>query len=345
MRKQIVLCCLLFLLSVTISPAAIVFKQTGDLKGIYVMDDNGTNVRLLTDQLNPSAPRWSPDGKQIVFSRGRNTQRKHLSIMNADGTNIRDITPPSNEKRDSHPSFSPDGKYIVFSRYEHKAPREPIDKRNSVMVMHLATGRFKKISNLGINRPEFSPNGKHIIFTTITVLGGEGSNVWIMEVDGADLRRLLPPPPEGDLSISRSTPRWSPEGQRIFYTEDHYTSAVVDGILHAFIPDGYYYFLCDKDGKNIKKLNIPKTLRHWGKSWIDDGKSIVFTAYEAVLNDPNIERAQTKMYKYHITSEKLTTLYVPPPDANVSQVDWISDDVLPVSPQGKRKVTWGTVKQ
>ena len=177
------------------------------------------------------------------------------------------------------------------------------------------------------------------------MLGGEGSDVWIMEADGSDPRRLLPPHPEGDLTISRWEPKWSPDGQHILYTEERYTSAVVDGILHAFIPEGYYYFLCDKNGKNIKKLNISKTLRHTGNDWMDDGKSIVFTAYEAVLNEPKIGPVPTKMYKYHIASEKLTTLYVPPPDANVSQVDWISDDVLPVSPQGKKKVTWGALKQ
>ena len=86
-------------------------------------------------------------------------------------------------------------------------------------------------------------------------------------------------------------------------------------------------------------------MRPWGRSWIDDGKSIVFIAYEDVLNEPIIELPPTKMYKYHIASEKLTTIYVPPPDANVIQVDWISDDVLPVSPKGKKKLTWGTLKK
>lgn len=69
------------------------------------------------------------------------------------------------------------------------------DENKVEMVMHFTTGRLKKISNHGISRPEFSPDGKHIIFTTITVLGGEGSNVWIMKANGSDARRLLPPPP------------------------------------------------------------------------------------------------------------------------------------------------------
>ena len=339
MRKQIVLCCLLCLLCVPVASAAIVFKKTGDGSGIYVMDDKGADVTLLTGLLKPAASRWSPNGKQIVFQRGENSQSTHLSIMNADGTNIRDLTPPSREKRYVHPFFSPDGKYIVFRRYD----RFGKDDRNHVMMIHLTTGRLKEISKLGINHPEFSPDGKHIIFSTIPRVGVTGDNIWIMKANGGDPRALLPSPPDNDLIVSRSLPRWSPDGRHILYTEDHDTLAVVDNVLH-YIPQGYYYFICDRNGKNIKKLNIPNTLRPVGRDWMKDGKAIVFTAREAVLKEPPIDLEQVKMYTYHIGSGKLMTLYVPP-DGNAYSLDWISDDVLSVTPQGQKKVPWGELKQ
>ena len=344
MRKPLLLCCLLFLLSVTISPAAIVFTQKDDhsVRSICVIDDNGTQVRLLTDQLNPSSPRWSPDGKQIVFTRGRHLQTQNIAIMNADGTNIRDLTPPF-EKRYTHPSFSSDGKYIVFNKYDSQAAREPVDKRNSVMVMRLATGRIQKISNLSINRPDFSPDGRHIIFTMLPTVD-DNSNVWIMKADGGDPHPLLPPPLDNEFIINRwNNSRWSPDGQHILYTEDHDTFKIVDNITH-YIPLGYYYFICDQNGNNVKKLNIPKTLRPVAIDWMDDGKSIVFSAREALLNEPPpIKLAQYKIYKYHIASGKLTTVYVPPPGVNAYTLDWISDDVLSVSPHGKKEVAWGHV--
>ncbi len=346
MRKPMILCCLLFLLSVTLSPAAIVFKQKDDhsVRSICVMDDNGTQVRLLTDQLNPRSPRWSPDGKQIVFTRGRHLQRQNIAIMNADGTNIRDLTPPF-EKSDAHPSFSSDGKYLVFSRYDSHAAREPVDKRSSVMVMRLATGRIKKISNLSINRPDFSPDGEHIIFTTLPTVGGDGGNVWMMTADGGHPHAVLPPPPDNEFIISRWKPQWSPDGQHILYTEDRDTLEIIDNVVH-YIPHGYYYFICDRNGKHVKKLNIPKTLRHDDIDWMDNGKSVVFSAREALLNKPTpVKLAQYKIYKYHIASGKLTTVYVPPPDINVYSVKWISDDVLSVSPHGKKEVAWGQLKQ
>ena len=42
------------------------------------------------------------------------------------------------------------------------------------------------------------------------------------------------------------------------------------------------------------------------------------------------------MYNTISPVRNLQRSMVPPPDANVSQVDWISDDVLPVSPKGKK---------
>lgn len=337
MRGLITTCCLILLF--TAAAAAKIVFVTKD--SIYVVDDDGIGATLLTDELNPSAPRWSPDGKQIVFKRGRDIQKAHVSMMNADGTNVQDITVPSNLKRDVHPSFSPNGKSIIFSRYEPGADK---DKRHSVCVMDLESGKIKKISNLGINRPEFSPDGKYIVFTTIPTLGVAGGNVWIMEDDGADARPLLePPPPNSPFIISRWKPRWSPDGNKILYTEDHHKLAIVDGVTH-YIPHGYYYFVCDRNGKNIKKLNIRKTLRPQGHDWMDDGKAIVFSAREAVLKEPPLIENFKKLdiYKFHIASNKLTTLYVP--EGNSYSLDWISDHAHAVSPKDKQLIRWGQLK-
>ena len=344
MRILVATCCLILLIATT-SIAKIVFEQTTNaVSSIYVMEDDGTAATLLTDTLNPIVPKWSPDGKSIAFARGRHIQSRNISIMNADGTEIRDITVPVRDSRSEwHPSFSPDGKSIVFSRHEPIADK---DKRDSVMVMNLESGKLKKIADLGINTPEFSPDGNHIVFTTISTLGVAGGNVWIMEDDGADPRPLLPPPPDNNRIISRWTPRWSPNGKQILYTEDHHTLAVLNDATH-YIPQGYYFFICDRNGKNIQKLRIPNTLRANGHDWMDDGKAIVFCAREAVLKEPPLIEnfKQVKIYKYQIASGKLTTLYVPQGNDNAYNLDWISDDVLSVSAVGKKKVTWGALKQ
>ena len=342
MQKLILLCYLLFLFSINVSSAEIVFYQkVDDVYGIYVTDDKGTGSMLLTDLLNPRAPKWSPDGKSIVFTRGMDIQKSHISIMNVDGTHISDITPPSKQKRDGHPSFTPDGTSIVYKRYDPIADEK---KPHSVWVMNLESGKLQKISDLGINDPEFSPDGKNIVFTTIPTLGVAGGNVWIMEDNGHDPHPLLPTPPDNDLIISRWKPRWSPNGKQILYTEEHHTLEVIDGVIH-YIPQGYYYFICDQNGKNTQKLKIPNTLNPNGHDWADDGKAIIFCAREAMLKDlPLIENfKKVNIYKYNIVSDKLTTLYIP--EGNAYNLDWISDDVLSVSAVDKKKLTWGSLKQ
>lgn len=306
------------------------------------MDDDGHNVELLTGTLKPSYPRWSPDGKQIVFERRvilDDSQREHLFLMNADGTNIRQLTPPLNG-HDIHPSFSPDGKSIVFSRYERIDNQ---NKENSICVLNIDNGQIKKISDISINDPSFSPDGNHIVFTTTAIVAGDGGNVWIMDANGRNARPLLPPAQQAAIAVSRWMPKWSPDGKRILYTEDRDRLEVIGKGVH-YIPQGYYYFIYDIGSRQSRQLNIPKTLRPQGIDLMDGDKSVVFTAYERKLNeprDPNL-RYNSNIYKYHITTGKLTRLTEH--DGTDYDVDWIDDRVYAVSPEGKMPVQWGTLK-
>ena len=72
MRLLLATFCLVLLLFSTIASAKIVFSLRDvsiheDVNGVYVMDDNGNNITLLTKNTFTTS-RWSPDGRQIVFS-------------------------------------------------------------------------------------------------------------------------------------------------------------------------------------------------------------------------------------------------------------------------------------
>jgi Tol biopolymer transport system component len=88
--------------------------QGGARRSIYVMDADGSNVMRLTstDSWNDRAPDWSPDGTRIAFISNRVAGVMQIFVMNADGTNQRQLT---TEGTNLYPNWSPDGTRIVFS--------------------------------------------------------------------------------------------------------------------------------------------------------------------------------------------------------------------------------------
>ena len=75
----------------------------------------GGKATRITDGLPFDAqPRWSPDGKQIVYVTDRDGS-DDVWVMDADGKNARQIT-RSDRTQFLSPDFTPDGKYIVVSR-------------------------------------------------------------------------------------------------------------------------------------------------------------------------------------------------------------------------------------
>ncbi len=342
MRFLITSCCLiLLLLTQTHTYAKILFVADDSLTGrrLNVMDDDGSNVKLLSHQAGSYFPRWSPDGKQIVFGKRseKNSNDFNIFIMNADGTDISQLT----TIRDNHPSFSPDGKSIVFNRDE-VAP-DGRSFKPYICLMNLENGIVKKIANVNANTPSFSSNGKHIVFSEVPTFGKSGGNIWIMGTDGRGLRELLPPLSQGVPIISRWFPAISPDGKQLLYFQDEVIPHVVDGVSHL-IPQAYRYFIYDLITGQSQELNIPKDYKCARFDWMDGNRSIVFSAFQVKLNEVQTETENYNIYKYNIWTKKIITLKDDMVDSFLFP-DWISDDVLSVTPHSKKKVTWGEIKQ
>ncbi len=89
---------------------------------LFIYDLNSGVISQMTDNdWEDNDPEWSPDGTKIVFKSTRNTQkagREEIFIMNANGTETKQLTTTSGWESDHDPSWSPDSKSIVFSRFE-----------------------------------------------------------------------------------------------------------------------------------------------------------------------------------------------------------------------------------
>ncbi len=155
--------------------------KDGDLE-IYTMNVDGSNVRRLTHTPGyDGGAWWSPDGKEIVYrsnhpKAGAELQqyrdylaqglvrpsRVELFIMNADGSNQRQITNLGGAN--FGPSWTPDGKRIIFSS-NYKNPRSGnfdlfmINKDGSGLEQITFDDTFDGF-------PMFSADGKKLIWAS-----------------------------------------------------------------------------------------------------------------------------------------------------------------------------------
>ena len=257
--------------------------------------------------------------------------------MHPDGTNVRQLTIPKASV--GKMSFSLDGKSIVFNM------RVTIDGKEikTINVLNIETGKIKDIADVSATFCDWSPDGKSIVFSKPGVVGNGDGTLWVMGSDGNRPRKLLPPPARGHFNA----PRWSPDGKHIVFIHHEYIWEPRGGFHLALIYKAHRYLICDRNGRNIKQLRIPKDWHPSQIDWMDDGKSVVFSAFVGIpLNEPPPRPGQyppSNIYKYNIRTTEITQLTNHPGDDD--SLDWISDDALPVPSKDKIQTQWATIKK
>ncbi|WP_305983085.1 amidohydrolase family protein [Roseivirga thermotolerans] len=144
--------------SVDVSPdgKTIAFDMLGDL---YTMPISGGKATRITDGMAyDTHPRYSPDGKSIVFTSDRSGS-DNAWIMNLETKEFTQITKGNNEWVQSA-EWSPDGDYVVVSK----------GRRNLKLFMYHKDGGggFQLIdepSSLKVIEPAFSADGRYIYFS------------------------------------------------------------------------------------------------------------------------------------------------------------------------------------
>lgn len=144
--------------SIDISPdgKTIIFDMMGDL---YTAPFSGGKPTQITKGLAyDNHPRFSPDGKQILFISDRNGS-DNLWLIDLEKKDTFSLT---NDVNENYPnaSFTPDGDYIVYSKGRRNMKLYLIHRKGGS-----GTGLIEEPRNLKIIDPVVSPDGRYIYFS------------------------------------------------------------------------------------------------------------------------------------------------------------------------------------
>lgn len=119
--------------------------------------DGSDRLQLTYPPMYPVLPRWSTDGKKIIFFEFARSAAKPARIyeVSADGGTPRELLPEDHTQQ-LDPNWSPDGTKIIFAG-------ESNNPSSSIRVLNLATQQISSLpASDGLYSPRWSPDGHYI---------------------------------------------------------------------------------------------------------------------------------------------------------------------------------------
>jgi TolB protein len=162
-------------------------------------------TQLTSDPADDIQPRFSPDGKKVVFCSNR-SGNWDIWIVERDGAGMTQLT--RDQADEVAPCWSPDGTRIAFCTWGRRSHQWEL------WEMAVAEPGVRRFLAFGMF-PDWSPDGRHIAFQRARQRDGRWFSIWTIELADGDVKH----PTEVAFSDDAAciAPHWSPDGKRLVY--------------------------------------------------------------------------------------------------------------------------------
>jgi Tol biopolymer transport system component len=218
----------------------------------------GETTQVTKDPARDDTPRWSPDGKKLLFYSHRSGALNIWTISPfADGESLFQVTDDADSVGSGTINWSPDGKEIAFSSV--------LGGTRQIWAVPAAGGTARQVTTGTDGKwdPDFSPDGAWIIYSTADNAQGGDPNLWMVPAAGGTAR------PFTTESVGDFVPRWSPDGQWVSFSSLR----------------GAAWDIWIKAATGGEPFKIPNPgFRNMRSSWSPDSRRIAFQA-GSILGD------------------------------------------------------------
>jgi Tol biopolymer transport system component/DNA-binding winged helix-turn-helix (wHTH) protein len=203
--------------------------------------DGRERLQLTPDGMHGGLPRWSPDGKQIVFMGTDFKTDWRAYLISSDGTGLRELMPGAKSGYD--PGWSPDGKSVVLTLAAGGVgDPHPEGAVISAGIVIYDLER-KKVSALPDSKQLFSarwsPDGRYIAAIT-----NDSLKLMLFDLSSRQWQELA--------NMTIGYPSWSHDGQYIYF----------DTTLSE---DAAFFRIRISDHKLERLFSLKGLRRYWGQ--------------------------------------------------------------------------------
>jgi Tol biopolymer transport system component len=190
--------------------------------------DGGERLQLTNgSEMQAFLPRWSPDGKQLVFMGGTPKSNWRAYLIDANGGAPRDVVPGAEIGYD--PSWSPDGGSIALSLHNLRG----------ISIVDLKTGTISDLPGAeNLFSPRWSPDGKYIAAITT-----DSQKLMLFDRATASWSELV--------RMTIGYPSWSQNGEYLYFDT-------------TLTDDTAFYRIRISDRKLERLLSLKSVRRLWG---------------------------------------------------------------------------------